>query len=477
MRITYHSHSCKVDAPTEAQVEKLRELTVYVPEANNTWAQKKQAKAKGYRHDPRKYLYHKGTKTFPTGLLDRVLAAFPEAVVSGTPTFPGSTPVWTLADPTRQPRYYQLEAFEALHRSKRGVVKMATGTGKSMLAAMLASAADGVVLVTTPNRRLLRQQHKDLKRDLGTPVGILGDKEQDLEPRVVVATIQSLSSRIESQDLVVLGWLSKVTTWICDEAHGAAAASYQNLSRVLINCHERYAVTATWMREDGTQPVMEAVLSERVVYEYSIGQGIADGYLSPVEVVLREHKHPGPYTRAKPNFISYYTEAIVENQARNLGIALDAATLVDEGQTPAIVFTKRKEHAKKLAKLLACPYVDGDAETDDVDAQLLALMNGEFPLLVASGILNVGVDLPALRAGINAAAGDSRITITQQLGRGTRLSPETGKTKFVFIDYIDEERHFFGTHGNGRRFLHKTLFPSSVKSAKFEPVIDGGHTA
>lgn len=472
MRIEYHAHACRLlDKPSAAEEEALRELTVYEPKEDFSFAKQRALKKRGFgvKIDPRRYLYHKGSRTFPTGLLPEVLDAFPQAVVEHpVPVAVLQPQPYAIQNPERRPRPYQHEAWEALTRAGRGVAILPTGCGKTMLAAMLASSYPGChVLVTTPSSRLLHQNRDDLALQLQQEVGILGDGERALCP-LWVANIQSLASRIEAGDAEVLAALAQVSVWICDESHGAAAASYRVLSQHLPNAHVRFGVTASWLREDGCQKVMEGVLASHVVYEYTYERAFAEGFLTPIQVLMRQMPHPRSATRRKPNYKQAYDRHIVDHQARNMRICLDVAELVEAGLTPCLVMVNRIEHGKHLAKLLQAPFINGGQHTRSVDEMLARFNAGEVPVLVASSILNVGVDLPILTAAVNAAAGDSRVAARQKPGRGLRLYPH--KQRFWFVDYLDEEPHYFRKHSITRRFTYKSIFPSRVLDVKFESV-------
>lgn len=473
-KIIYGPHACQLAVkPDQATEDAIRDILSYEPRDQMATASSKFIFVNGkrtfnrrYQEDPKKYLYHRGTRQFPTGLLPKVLALLEGTSVDKVPKLPLAKSFNLL---TLNPRHYQVKAHQELTTYGRGVAILPTGTGKTAVCAMLAASyPDHVTLCTTPNRRLLHQNRSEMAKFLGFPVGILGDSEQELESQVVVATIQSLVSKIERKDKQIIEWLKTVSVWICDESHGAAAESYRVLSKHLNQCHLRFGVTATWMREDGCELVMEGVLGD-VLYSYSYEEAFNDSFLTPIRVWLKPIKHPGVKRKGKkPNFAQHYKERITENNCRNLQIALDAACLVDAGLAPCLVMVSKIEHGKRLAELLDCPFVNGQQETKKVDQVLEDFVSGKFPILVASSILNVGINLRELRSAINAAAGDSRINALQQPGRGLRL--HSSKTHFDYLDYLDEEPFYFESHSYNRRFTYKKNFPGRVKDIKLESV-------
>lgn len=489
MNIQYGAHACKLidGPPSEAETEQLRYLTEYTPEAAVQAASRMRFGRGGKKFGPkietRRWLYHKTTRTFPTGLLEECLGALHRHTLVGRPALAPAQP-WNIIPPADVPdfevRRAQLGAWEALTTAERGIALLCTGSGKTLLCAMLASSyPDEPILVTTPNLRLLNQNRDEIEAFLGEPVGILGDSERVIGPRVVVATIQSLQSRIADGDAEVLAWLERVSVWICDECHGAASDSYRVLSAALPNAHRRMGLTATWRREDGTQKIMEGVLSSKIVFTYTYEDGVKDGIVVPIHVWLRKFRHKAVKLKRKPPFTAFYTTSVADNFARNLQVVLDTAELLDLGLAPCLVMVKRKDHGKLLARWLQCPYIDGADSTLKVGKKGEKVPKVEQALrdflyakksqvLVATNILNVGVNLRPLLSAVNAAAGDSGIDAEQKPGRGGRLWP--GKLAFHYRDYLDEEPNFLGTHAKKREFIYKTIFPNRVKHVTFESV-------
>jgi len=86
------------------------------------------------------------------------------------------------------------------------------------------------------------------------------------------------------------------------------------------------------------------------------------------------------------------------------------------------------------------------------------LLDGTYPVLVASGIFNTGINIPPIRTVINAAAGKSVTETVQRAGRGLRQSPETGKTKCRIIDFMDDEPKYLRRHAKMRRRTYFEMY-------------------
>ncbi|GAA5871199.1 hypothetical protein JCM1840_000140 [Sporobolomyces johnsonii] len=72
----------------------------------------------------------------------------------------------------------------------------------------------------------------------------------------------------------------------------------------------------------------------------------------------------------------------------------------------------------------------------DRDELYAAFRAGEFPVLVNCGILTEGTDFPEIDCVLLARPTRSQNLFLQMIGRGLRLSPDTGKTNCLVIDLV-----------------------------------------
>lgn len=414
-------------------------------------------------------LYEEKTRRFPAGLLPRVQAGLPESVSTHVESLKKAS-LPELIGVSLRP--YQVETIEALTKAGRGVAKIPTGCGKGTISAALAAAHPGAkVLVTVPSLRLLRQAREEIAAALGETVGIFGEGQVDLGRRVVVATVQSLGASLKvkkgkkkakptKNQVELRERMPEFDVWVCDEAHGAAADTYELIGEALVNCWHRYGLTATWIREDGMELKMEGVLGP-VVYEFSYRDAFEQGYLTRPSVLWQQL--PSQVMWYRDDYHSAYNEQFIYNRSRHLKIALDVGELIEAGAKSILVLVDRLEHGRRLAEVLEAPFVNGESEQDLLEERLLDLEAGKLQVLVASGILNVGVNLPTLAAVVNACGGKSKVEAAQKAGRGLRKPP--GKTSFVYLEYEEDEPKIFSKHAGVRRLWFSRLFgPKSSES-------------
>ena len=106
-----------------------------------------------------------------------------------------------------------------------------------------------------------------------------------------------------------------------------------------------------------------------------------------------------------------------------------------------IAFTCDVKHAEDLANAfnsegIPAAYVTGSTPTKtrhDLYGQLKA---GEILVLVSCNVLSIGFDEPAVETGLLLRPTQSKALHFQQVGRVMRISPQTGKTRGLILDFV-----------------------------------------
>src|SRR6516225_7134494 len=191
-------------------------------------------------------------------------------------------------------RQYQEDALRELFAFWRNgggnpLIAMATGTGKAVVLAflvkrLLTDYPSMRVLVTAPNRELLDQDIKELLKIWpDAPIGINCDGlgSRDTDAQILFATVNSIFRNpraLGAHHLIII-----------DEAHliprGEQGMYHTTLSglRELVSDLRVAGLTATPFRLDsGHLCEGDGHLFEKVVFEYTIGEAIRDGWLAPL---------------------------------------------------------------------------------------------------------------------------------------------------------------------------------------------------
>ena len=341
-------------------------------------------------------------------------------------------------------RPYQEEAFEHVFAEwddgrKKTLVVMPTGTGKTIVFAKIVEECvrrGYRVLIMAHRGELLDQAADKIFKATGLRSSVEKAERSCLGEwyRVVVGSVQTLMSEKRLSQFPK----DYFDVIIIDEAHHCISASYQNVlqyfggSKVL-------GVTATPDRAD-----MKNLGSffESLAFEYTMPEAIRSGYLVPIKALTI------------PLQIDIRSVGVSAGDFKDgeIGTALDPYLyqIADEMvkycmNRKTIVFLPLIATSQKFMKILnergfVAAEVNGNSEDR---AQILQdFEDGRYNVLCNSMLLTEGYDCPAVDCIIVLRPTRSRPLYAQMVGRGTRLSPATGKEHLLLIDFLwMTERH------------------------------------
>lgn len=349
------------------------------------------------------------------------------------------------------PYPYQREMLERLqlqrerHDRHRNLVVAATGTGKTVLAAL---DYRGLCGKERPSLLFVAHRGEILDQSIGTfrqvlHDGSFGEKHGAgvaASGQHVFAMIQSLSpewfaaNAPEEFDVVIV-----------DEFHHAKAASYAQLLEHVTPV-ELVGLTATPERLDG-QDVTEW-FGGRIAVELRLWQAIDEQHLVPFQYFgvadgtdLKGLKWSGGYVQSELS--NLYTA----DHAR-VGKLLKAMerVIADPHEMRALGFCVTVEHAKFMAERfnaagLPARSVDGSMSVTERREALELLRRGELRAVFSVDVLGEGVDVPVVDTILLLRPTQSATVFTQQIGRGLRRSP--GKTHLTIIDLVGQQHRAF----------------------------------
>lgn len=344
------------------------------------------------------------------------------------------------------------ERFRAGDRST--LVVMPTGCGKTIVfteMARLAAQRGGRTLVLAHRKELVEQARDKIQRFGGVDAGIdMGTEKPDTltPPTVVVASVQTLHKRRLAQyDPGEFGLI------VVDEAHHATAASYRRILDHFVSARV-VGVTATPDRADGTG--LRKVF-DSTAYVYDIRDAIEEGYLVPLVqrfVQVECFDLSSVRVTRKGDFNDDDLAAQIKGEAALHEIA--APTVEQSAGRPTIVFVPGVEPAHALADVINgydaghAAAIDGKTDRKDRADIIDAFQRGEVRYLVNCAVLTEGFDAPPIACVAVARPTRSRALYAQMVGRGTRLSPETGKRDLLVLDFV------------GASFDHKLISAADV---------------
>lgn len=400
-------------------------------------------------YDRKRQLYR-----VPTGFLIRCLEAldqhgYPYTLYDDRELEPAE-PVYTLSGSNgsvvdlRHGKWsYQSFVLDQALKHTRGILKLATGGGKTEIGAAIIASVGPPAVWLTHRQNLMYQTHRRLTERLGCRIGLVGDGICDLEP-ISVVMVQTLAMSDKPGYERLRDFLREPRLIIGDEVHHLESDQwFDNFSK--INAGWRFGLTATPSLEGPGLALLAQTGS--IIVDINAFDLIERGVLVPPRIwFYKINSKKIPKSR---NYQQVYKEGIVENTDRNEAIA-EIANVFKLERKPALTLCKRIGHGELLTDLLnyrkiKTEFVRGSVKQEDREKILRRLKLGQIDHVVAiAETMAEGADYPFLRALINAtgsrgggAVGDEEVgrTTIQILGRIIRGS--SGKTYADYVDFVD----------------------------------------
>lgn len=397
-----------------------------------------------------------------------------------TPNFP---------DRAKPLRYYQEIAVNravqaVLQGQKRILLTLCTGAGKTAVAFQISwklwsARWNGKGVNRTPKILFLADRNVLVDDPMAKDFSPFGDARHKIAGGIAVksrdmyfAIYQSIARDENRPGLYREYPRDFFDLIIVDECHRGSARDDSNWREILewFEPATQIGMTATPRREENVDTY---TYFGDPLYEYSLAQGIADGFLAPYRVhrVITDYDAAGwrpsrgeldRYGREIPDN-EYQTrdfERVVALRARTRAIARHLAGFMAETDRMAktIVFCVDQEHALEMRQALAALNTDLVRDNPDYVCRVTAdegdIGRGHLSkfqdvetstpvILTTSQLLTTGVDAPTCKNVVLARTVGSMPEFKQIIGRGTRLRPDYGKLAFNIIDYTGTATRMF----------------------------------
>jgi superfamily II DNA or RNA helicase len=327
------------------------------------------------------------------------------------------------------------EWFEEEHSRTLGVLP--TASGKTIIAAgLIQDLIDSSkrVLFLAHRNELINQAYDKIKSFTGIECAIEKAEETSIgkDNKVVVGSIQTLcrESRLSKFPKDYFDMI------IVDECHHILADSYMT---ILNHFNEARVLGITATPDRGDQKNLGQFFDSKA-YEYTMAQGIKDGWLSPIKaqmIPLQLDIHDVSITQGDYNAgqIGSALEPYL-NQ-----IALEMLKYCKDRKT--VVFLPLVKTSQKFCDLLnlyGMRAVEVNGNSKDRDQILADFEAGEYDVLCNSMLLTEGWDCPSVDCIIVLRPTKVRSLYQQMVGRGLRIAP--GKKDLLLLDFLwMTERH------------------------------------
>lgn len=369
---------------------------------------------------------------------------------------------WQAIDwpPTALPslRPEQQAAVAAWHSSRRGVVVMPTGTGKTEVALSIIRELAVSTLVVAPVRDLMYQWHRRIAQRLGYDAGIVGDNLFRVSP-VSVTTYDSAYLHMDR-----LG--DRFGLLVFDECHHLPGKMRRDAARMSA-APWRLGLTATPERADGGHADYDRLIGP-IIYELPLaavrGKALAEYDVVRIPIFLaraeqarydalarcvrhymyeRRKTQPdfgwpqlcadtGKSPEARRALRAYHAKLAIEDRAEEKLRVLEDLFRLHAGSR-TIVFAGSNAMAREVSRRFLIPCLLSHCGKKERLEVLRGVEDGTYPALVANQVLDEGVDLPAAKVAVVLGGKSSTRQAKQRLGRILRKAGHERATLYEVV--------------------------------------------
>ncbi|MBN1334908.1 MAG: DUF3427 domain-containing protein [Deltaproteobacteria bacterium] len=348
-----------------------------------------------------------------------------------------------------QARMLEKLALQRIRGHHRNLLVSATGTGKTVMAALdYASLCAGgrrpSLLFVAHRKEILEQSRGTFRHALRDPTfgELWVDGARPTELRHVFASVQSLYradlERLDPAHFEIV---------VIDEFHHAAGRTYRRLLDH-VRPSELLGLTATPERADGVS-ILDW-FDGRFAAELRLWDAIDQQCLAPFAyygVSDGTDLRAVPFRRGQGYDVDGLTSVYTASDAYARRVV---EQLLDHAEEPATMrvlgFCVGVDHARFMARVftqagVAATAVWGDSPAEERQEALDALRRGTLRVLFSVDLFNEGVDLPDVDTLLLLRPTESATLFLQQLGRGLRKAP--GKRQCLVLDLVGQHRREF----------------------------------
>jgi len=383
-------------------------------------------------------------------------------------------------------RDYQKDAVNAWMQTRKGVIVLPTGAGKTLVAVKIIAELNTPSLVVVPTLDLLRQWQSVLKESFNQEIGCYCGEDHLLRP-ITVSTYDTAYLQAEK-----LG--DKFGLLIFDEVHHLPSEGYRHIAEMFASPY-RLGLTATFKREDGLHKELPRLVGG-VVFEEKVskmaGKHLSDYRLERIYTSLIEEEreeYERNYSlyrnylkthnirlRTPKDFRFFIMRTGRDKKARKALIARHKARLIalnsesklnmlseildDHRGDRVIIFTEHNDLVRRISHQFLIPSIVYKTKKDERADILQKFREGIYSKIVSSKVLDEGVDVPEANVGIILSGTGSKREFIQRLGR--ILRKKEGKTATLY-EVVSRETTEVGTSYRRKRDLNVSIKPANNK--------------
>ena len=387
----------------------------------------------------------------------------------------------------KTPRYYQRVAInrtvDAVAKGQQRVlVVSATGTGKTYMTFQIIyrlwkSGLKKKILFLADRNVLVDQTISGDFKPFGGKMTKAQKRNLDSSYEIYLALYQQLAGD-DGEEVYLQFQPNFFDLIVIDECHRGSAKEESAWRKILdyFSSATHVGCTATPIE---TKEASSTSYFGEPIYEYSLKQGIEDGFLAPYKVIRigldkdlegyrpeagKVDKFGYEIEDREYNIKDFDRKIVIDDRTRVVAAKITEFLKKTDRFSKTIVFCVDIEHAERMRQALINENKDlysqnekyimritGD--NDEGKAQLENFIDEEmkYPVIaVTSKLMTTGVDAKMCKLIVLENNINSMTEFKQIIGRGTRLLEEYGKTYFTIMDFRNASRLFADPDFDGK---------------------------
>lgn len=301
------------------------------------------------------------------------------------------------------------------------------------------------------------QQIKDILEDMLYSCGT--DKQLVFKMKNYQAEykkiIEKKNGKVLKKYSDAMEFLESIAVMIVDEAHHTSSDTWFKTLTACKNAQYRMALTGSIDKDNAVLwQRMQAIFHDvtiKVSNQEMIDRGISAKPTITIFPIL------APNNIAEKSYMEAYDSGIASNDYRNLLIAKLAKKQFDRDHG-VLVLVNRIEQGESISQFLDTEkvphyFVSGQLDNEIREDNFQKMREGSLKVLIATTIMDEGVDISGIDTLILGAGGKSLRQTLQRIGRGLRKK-KTGENKIEVFDFYDLTNKHLKKHSEERRKIY-----------------------
>lgn len=332
------------------------------------------------------------------------------------------------------PRDHQLRVVETMLQNDRGIVRAATGSGKSLCSALFTAKINKPTIIYVIGLDLLGQFHDLFSKLFNEKIGYIGNGTCDIQ-RITIASIWSIGRALSLKNVTedddgnekeldtshkekIIELLAKAKVHQFDESHVVTTSTINEIYKH-IDPEYIYGFSGTPFRDDNSDLLVHSMLGEQIINVSASELIEKDLLAAPLIRFITV-----PKMTVNSVYTAAYKEYIVENDKRNDLIVDMCKNLISKNYTVLVLFKQIKHGDILFEKLtdagISFDMLSGHNTLDERNIIKKKIVNKEINLVLSSTIFDIGLDLPELNALVLAGGGKSSIRALQRIRQSNK---------------------------------------------------------